>query len=195
MTKKRSCPPSTRDKIIKEAENLFSKYNYNSVSLNDIALKNKITKAAFYYHFKSKEELFVEIIKKAHTNISTKISEILNLDIILEEKFKKIIIASLDINLNSKYLTTLSLQKLSKNDKNITNFVCEFKDEMLNQIEPLMKEILDSCGYPKDTDPKFIAFFLMSSLKGYSMQRTCGNCNKWSNEQFANEIIKIIFRK
>ena len=195
MTQKQSSPPSTRDKIIKEAENLFAIYNYDSVSLSDIAKKNKITKAAFYYHFKSKEELFLEILKKAHNNISSKILILAKQNLPLEEKFKKIILTSLDIKLSRKYLTTLTMQKLSKHDKNISKFVGNFKDELLTQIKPLMKEIIQSCDYPKDTDPKFIAFFIMSSLKGYSIQTACGSCSEWNNEQFANEIIKIIFRK
>ncbi len=52
----------TKEKIIREAFNLFLQSTYNEVSLNDIVKQVGLTKGAFYHHFKSKEELFREII-------------------------------------------------------------------------------------------------------------------------------------
>ncbi len=38
--------------ILEVAADLFAKYGYDAVSMNDIAKKLKITKPALYYHFK-----------------------------------------------------------------------------------------------------------------------------------------------
>ena len=54
----------TREKILREAFNLFLQSTYSEVSLNDIVKKVGLTKGAFYHHFKSKEELFTELIEK-----------------------------------------------------------------------------------------------------------------------------------
>ncbi len=186
---------SKKEKIIKKAENLFSRYNYNAVSLNDIAQQNKVTKAALYYHFKNKEDLFLSILKKAHKEISFSINKIVNQPISTEEKVKKIILTVLDTKINQNYLTNLTVQKLSKNDKKLSKLISELKEESLKVIEPLMKEIIKSRNYPQETDPKILSFFIMSSLKGYTIQKTCDGYAKWPAEQFANEIINIIFRK
>ena len=52
---------STKEKIINISEKLFFKYNYTSVSLNEIAKKAGISKATLYYYFNNKESLYLEI--------------------------------------------------------------------------------------------------------------------------------------
>jgi len=49
---------NTKQQIIKTARKLFSKYTYLGVSMSDIARKLHITKAALYYHFTGKAEIY-----------------------------------------------------------------------------------------------------------------------------------------
>ncbi len=51
-----------KDEILKIASREFAKYGYNGVSMDTIAKKAGISKAAIYYHFKSKSSLFEEIV-------------------------------------------------------------------------------------------------------------------------------------
>jgi len=51
-----------KEKLLKIASREFAKYGYNGVSLDKIAKKAKISKAAIYYHFKSKADLFENVI-------------------------------------------------------------------------------------------------------------------------------------
>jgi len=56
-------PTSTRDRIKHVALELFTEHGYDKTSLREIAERLGVTKAALYYHFKSKEEIvhaFVE---------------------------------------------------------------------------------------------------------------------------------------
>jgi len=48
----------TRDRILDVALDLFISQGYDKVSLREIAEQVGVTKAALYYHFASKEELF-----------------------------------------------------------------------------------------------------------------------------------------
>lgn len=54
----------TRNEIKKIAIKLFATKGYSSSTLNDIAKEIGITKAAIYFHFSSKEELFFEILEE-----------------------------------------------------------------------------------------------------------------------------------
>ena len=45
---------NAKKNIIKAARGLFSEYSYLGVSMNDIAKKLSVTKAALYYNFTSK---------------------------------------------------------------------------------------------------------------------------------------------
>ena len=52
---------NTREIILNEAFKLFLQKSYKEVSIQDIAGKVGMTKGAFYYFFKSKEEIFREV--------------------------------------------------------------------------------------------------------------------------------------
>jgi AcrR family transcriptional regulator len=53
---------STRDRILAVATELFSRHGYAATPLSDIAAALGITKAALYYHFRSKDEILDAIM-------------------------------------------------------------------------------------------------------------------------------------
>ncbi len=48
---------NTRDKILKGAEGLFTKYGVRSISLDDIARHLSVSKKTLYQHFTDKEDI------------------------------------------------------------------------------------------------------------------------------------------
>ena len=52
----------TRKKILFEAFKLFLSRGYRNVSLNDVVRTVGVTKGGFYHYFKSKDELYIEVI-------------------------------------------------------------------------------------------------------------------------------------
>jgi len=52
----------TRSKILETALDLFSKQGYEATGVADICRNAHISKGAFYYHFPSKQELFLELM-------------------------------------------------------------------------------------------------------------------------------------
>ena len=52
----------TKDKIARTALRMFLEKGYEKTSLNDIALEVGITKPAIYHHFKSKDQLFHQVL-------------------------------------------------------------------------------------------------------------------------------------
>lgn len=55
----------TRGRILDAAEHLFAEHGYDGVSMPMIAAASGITAGAIYKHFKSKEELFFEVVVRA----------------------------------------------------------------------------------------------------------------------------------
>jgi len=53
----------TREKIFKAALNLFSKYGFNNVTVDDITNSVRLSKGTFYIYFPSKENILVEQFK------------------------------------------------------------------------------------------------------------------------------------
>ena len=52
----------TKNKIVRTAFELFVEKGFTDVSIDQVMSEVGITKGAFYYHFKSKEELLIEVI-------------------------------------------------------------------------------------------------------------------------------------
>lgn len=58
---------AAKEKIILSAESLFSQHGYESTSVNTIISKAKVSKGAFYHHFKTKEDLILAIVEFEHS--------------------------------------------------------------------------------------------------------------------------------
>jgi AcrR family transcriptional regulator len=64
----------TREQIRKLALELFAERGYDGTSLREIADRLGITKAAVYYHFKTKEEILASLVNDFFTEIDELIS-------------------------------------------------------------------------------------------------------------------------
>ncbi|AIQ57168.1 TetR/AcrR family transcriptional regulator [Paenibacillus borealis] len=52
---------ATKEAILTASIQLFNKYGFDQVTINQICKEINVTKTAFYYHFKSKDELISEV--------------------------------------------------------------------------------------------------------------------------------------
>ena len=59
----------TRARIQQVALELFAEHGYDKTSLREIAERLDVTKAALYYHFKSKEDIVESLVQDAYTSI------------------------------------------------------------------------------------------------------------------------------
>lgn len=59
----------TKEDIIKAGISLFAKKDYSDVSVDNIVEMAGISKGAFYYYFKSKDEFYNELLKTSFENL------------------------------------------------------------------------------------------------------------------------------
>jgi AcrR family transcriptional regulator len=62
-TKAAHARPDTRERIQSVALELFAEQGYDKTSLREIAERLDVTKAALYYHFKSKEDIVTSLVE------------------------------------------------------------------------------------------------------------------------------------
>lgn len=58
---------ATKNYIIQKSFDLIYKKGYQATSIDDIIATTQVTKGAFYYHFKTKEEMGLAVIKEKMT--------------------------------------------------------------------------------------------------------------------------------
>lgn len=66
MPGRRENTEKVRQRIIKEAATLFRRHGYDGVNIDQIMAAANLTRGGFYYHFKSKEALFAEVMRYNH---------------------------------------------------------------------------------------------------------------------------------
>lgn len=66
---------NTKKRILEEALKLFAQSGYMGTSMNDIAAKLGVTKAALYKHYKSKQEILDSIVEKMNQMDSERVKE------------------------------------------------------------------------------------------------------------------------
>lgn len=64
-----------KNSILAAATKIFAKSGYDNTSVDEIALQANVAKGTFYYHFKSKEDLFVSLISAGIDKLSDKMTE------------------------------------------------------------------------------------------------------------------------
>jgi len=67
---------STRERILDVALELFTEQGYDKTSLRQIADRLGVTKAALYYHFERKEDIFLELHLRLHRLGSSVLAEL-----------------------------------------------------------------------------------------------------------------------
>ena len=66
---------STKERILDEALKLFAQSGYMGTSMNDIADRLGVTKAALYKHYKSKQEILDSIVEKMNRMDQERVKE------------------------------------------------------------------------------------------------------------------------
>ena len=66
---------NTKERILDEALKLFAQRGYMGTSMNDIADRLEVTKAALYKHYKSKQEILYSIVEKMNRMDQERVKE------------------------------------------------------------------------------------------------------------------------
>ena len=64
---------TSRQNIISAASECFAKIGYDQTDVEEICKKANLTKGAFYYHFSSKQDLFLEILDQWINKVAARI--------------------------------------------------------------------------------------------------------------------------
>lgn len=146
------------DRLMEKAEELFFKYGYNGVSVDQIAKEAGISKMTVYKHFHNKEDLFVEVIGD---NIRKQMDEARRL---MDEKYHTLdkIEALYDYSMDAAKKYPHILLKDIIERKSFLERITDLKTEI---ALPLWKHILEdgiSKGEVRSMDVEFVSGLLMN---------------------------------
>jgi AcrR family transcriptional regulator len=75
----------TRQRLLDAAQRLFARKGLDKTSVEDIAEAAGYTRGAFYSNFKTKGDLFIELLRRDHTRADAEFSALLNDELALDD--------------------------------------------------------------------------------------------------------------
>jgi len=163
---------NSKQRILKIASELFSESGFLGVSMADIAKSLNITKAALYYHFTNKKELYLEVLEKSFRNLIKSISKRNIREMSPERRLSKMIQNYLRFGLKEKNLIKSLIVISPKGDPEIAKYVAKLRKNLLHQFQLFLKEILKKKNLAQKIDPKFITSFLLGTMDGLILEAT-----------------------
>jgi len=180
----------TEKDILKKAKNLFGNYGYFGVSMSDIAKKLKITKAALYYYFKSKREIYENVIKDVFRDLANEISKAFN-EKNPKNRVEKMIKNYVFFGIREKnYLKTLVFKI---KDKKIENVIQKANEELKEKMEIVLKEFLKKSKIETENLEETISF-LKEIINGKILEYHFSK-KKLNAEDITKEIMDYLNQK
>jgi len=153
--------------ILEAAKKLFAEKGFSLTTVDEIAKESAFSKATIYHYFKSKGEIFMEIIKKEHQKVMDKIESIVNSEKKCEEKIKAVISYWLETyDLNRSFLSIFfspeERQKIQREiGKNFINLMMGEREKYRKQVGKIFAE-----GIKEGRFRKFDVKDLITALNG-----------------------------
>ncbi len=162
---------ATKDSILHAASECFARDGYRSTDIDDICKKADLTKGAFYYHFSTKQDLFIEMLNNWSGKVGGKLDlsgfesdDMLELLSSIPEKFSPIF-----EEVDRQLPIFLDLYVKAISDPGLNKVVLNSYQGFLEFFKPLIKRGVAN-GSLKKVDPDDAAKVLFSLTIGMLMQ-------------------------
>jgi len=106
--------PGLREQILSTAKSLFIQQGYHGLAMRQISDALGVSKAALYYHFKDKEELFLAILSGYLNEIEAAIDEIMAIPVSSTEHIRLFAEYILKQPADQRAVTRLGSQEMSQ---------------------------------------------------------------------------------
>ena len=161
--------PQAKKNIIQVAREFFSEYGYLGTSMSDLATRLNMTKAALYYHFAGKAEIFKTVLDEAFAELSQGLTEAKNAKT-AEQKLENVIKSYLQFGDREKNLTKALVLKLAPHDTKIMDHIAELRRQILDLIQPVIEEVLTSKKINKPVDSYTYTLLLTGMMDGLLLE-------------------------
>lgn len=190
MVAKRS---SSRDAIIEVARRQFTQHGYKRTVIDEIVREVGIAKGTFYFHFKSKEELFFDVIETLLGSMWKTCYETLAKETTCVGKLKVAIRFGLEVMEQEplyKRLVTGDLEYRLLHKLVERPQIRQDIDEAYDYIRTVLKEGIENGELRQDLDIIAIPF-IIDALNFLQCYREIVTAGRISEEQFVDGIVDL----
>jgi AcrR family transcriptional regulator len=155
-----------KEKILDTARTIFTRFGIKKSTMDEIAKKIRIGKSTLYHYFKSKEDIFLAVVKRESDTLKKSLQEVLEKKDSPKDKFRNY------VKTRMKYLKELSVYYSTLTDAyfDIYSFAEEIREDFQNFELESLKNIFSE-GVEKEIfdlkDPELTARMIIIAFKGF----------------------------
>jgi AcrR family transcriptional regulator len=110
-------------KILDAATTVFIQKGLAGTSMQDIADKARLSRTSLHYYYRNKDKLFDIVFEQVVSAIAVQLVGIINADIPLDEKLKKIVAVYMDFMLENPGFASFMIHDINANPERMTNLI------------------------------------------------------------------------
>jgi AcrR family transcriptional regulator len=178
--------------IIKAAQELFARFGFVKTTVDEIARAARMGKATLYHYFKSKEDVFKEVIEKESRILNKKVKEAIDKEETPQKKLRAFVLTRM------MYLNELAnIYSVLKDEfLNHYAFIEKAREKDFYQEIKSIKNILNE-GIEKNifviNDAELTSFAIISALKGLEYPWSI-KISLPDIEKNVDKLLEILFR-
>jgi AcrR family transcriptional regulator len=157
----------TRERLLDAAQAIFMKKGFVAASVEDIAAAAGYTRGAFYSNFRSKSELFLELLHRDHEAMQAGLHAIFDDAASREEMEERVLRYYSSLYRENKcFLLWAEAKLLAVRDGRFRPRFNAFMHEKVEQLSAYVREFSERVGTPMSMPPEQFAIGLMGLCDG-----------------------------
>jgi AcrR family transcriptional regulator len=157
----------TRERLLDAAQATFMKKGFVAASVEDIAAAAGYTRGAFYSNFRSKTELFLELLRRDHEAMQAGLHAIFESAASREEMEARVLRYYSSLHRENKcFLLWVEAKLLAVRDGRFRLRFNAFMHEKIEQLSAYVREFSERVGTPMSMPPEQLAIGLMGLCDG-----------------------------
>jgi len=175
----------TREKIIRAAAKEFAEKGFHNTQISHIIKSAGVARGTFYIHFKSKEEIFEEILKRVVEDLKERIKPV-NLKKDPVEQVKENVRRVIDYALENEELAKIVL--LRSCEPNYARIIECFFEDLVRLISKSLEKGI-KLGILKPHDTEVVARAILGGVKEVIKSLLCKK--NVDSEKVVDELLKF----
>lgn len=155
----------TKRQIIDVARRLFSDSSYLGVSMSDIASRLGITKAALYYHFTGKRDLYLNVLDVVLADLCERLGAEHEGET-LDERLRRMVEDYLEFGMREKNLVNALIVKPPPSETDLRQVVASQKEELINLFQPVVDRAVGQDRSLSGIDSRLVSTMLTAMMDG-----------------------------
>jgi len=168
---KRNVGPDSKQQIIDVARQLFSELSYRGVSMSDISVRLGVTKAALYYHFAGKRELYLDVLRQTFAELLCRIEQAQTSETGARQLLR-MITTYLQFGVGEHNLLNVLTTRLAPADTELRDFVADFRAQIADIFRPVVASVFGSDQSPSRVDAKLTTSMLTAMMDGLVLEHS-----------------------